>query len=137
MCYLRFIRENDEHSAAPAVDSVHRGYNKIVSDFKNSLIYLAIRAFHEVDCHKLKADSPMTNLDYHYSGFGPTIGGTCRGILDQRQVSKSHFLHCPYILQVVKFGPEIEYTIFKTFIAHSLIIESRQNYQVKALFGNY
>ena len=32
------IRENDEDSATPAVDSGHLGYRKFVSDFRTSLI---------------------------------------------------------------------------------------------------
>ena len=44
----------------------------------------------------------------------------------------SHLLVCLYILQVV-LGHESN----TTFITHILVLESWQNYPVKALFGNY
>ena len=37
------VRENDEASATPAVDSSHLDYRKFVSDFMISLVFLAIR----------------------------------------------------------------------------------------------
>ena len=44
----------------------------------------------------------------------------------------SHLLVCLYILQVI-LGHESN----MTFITHTLVLESWQNYPVKALFGNY
>ena len=56
--------------------------------------------------------------------FEPIVGGPMAGFL-------VIFLLSRYILQVVKFGSEIEYDLFKTFIIHSILTKSQHNYPDK------